>query len=497
MICFLTLLSVVVKVTQNFKISFSSDKRMAFSLWHKLIFALVIIAAVIIGQLIVNRTCSFQVAAVVFRIQMIGLIQTGMFLLSRLIIWRTFVPLVRQLSPQCSTSAIHQNDSEFSRSQLRKVKNSDLNLSAMNKDEADHVSVTIGKAVLFIYLCMCHVSYLTNLFLIHTDPHWISMLTYASFGSYIQLLTGLGMFKLLSLGICACQKLRSSSNPWVLSYRHITALALVYAIAASTVGLYTASQPPAVKHVTVKLKDLPSRLDGLSIVQLSDIHLGPTVGKSKLTKIVEIVNTEKPDIVVVTGDLVDSSVEHLRGAAEPLKDIHSLYGKFFVTGNHEYYTGDVDNWFVYLRSLGFTILHNSNVRIPSADGHSHICLAGTDDIQADRTRYDGHKFDLDKAVSSCSSDKPVILLAHQPHAAKMALDSKYRIDLVLSGHTHGGQMFPMIIGAYFLNPFYVGLYQYGNRGSQVYVSPGTQYWGIPMRIATSMEITRITLHKAI
>ncbi|KAI8759667.1 transmembrane protein with metallophosphoesterase domain, partial [Biomphalaria glabrata] len=110
--------------------------------------------------------------------------------------------------------------------------------------------------------------------------------------------------------------------------------------------------------------------------------------------------------------------------------------------------------------------------------------------------YGDHKFDLAKAVGNCSQQKPVILLAHQPKAAKIALDSSYRIDLVLSGHTHGGQMFPMVIAAYLLNPFFAGLYKYGPNGSFVYVSQGTQYWGIPMRIATTMEITRITLQSA-
>ncbi|BFZ13039.1 hypothetical protein BsWGS_16078 [Bradybaena similaris] len=470
---------------------------MAFSLWQKILFGLVVVVILVIGQLIIYYTPSFQVAAVIFRIEIIAAIQTVMFMLSRFIVWRTFVPLIRQLSLQLqqSSGAASQSSSDVIQRPLRKVKNSDTNLSAMNRDESDNVTVRLGKVILFFYLLMCHVSYLTNLFLISTDPHWISMLTYASFGSYIQLLTGLGMFKLLSLAVSVCQKLRGRSN--LLSYKYVAALALVYMIAASTIGLYTASKPPAVKHVTVKLKDLPSSLDGLSIVQLSDIHLGPTVGRSKLTRIVEIVNTENPDVVVITGDLVDASVGHLKEAAEPLKDIRSLHGKFFVTGNHEYYTGDVDNWFIYLRSLGFTVLHNSNVKISSADNQGHICLAGTDDIQADITRYEGHTFDLDRAVGSCSSDTPVILLAHQPRAAKKALDSKYRIDLVLAGHTHGGQMFPMMIGAYFLNPFFAGLYQYGDRGSQVYVSQGTLYWGIPMRLATTMEITRITLVKAV
>ncbi|KAK0061817.1 transmembrane protein with metallophosphoesterase domain [Biomphalaria pfeifferi] len=269
-------------------------------------------------------------------------------------------------------------------------------------------------------------------------------------------------------------------------------------LCASVYGLYNASQPPVVKDVKIPIRDLPIGLNGLKIVQLSDIHLGPTVGFSKLSKIVTIVNQEKADVVVLTGDLVDGSVVFLQDAAVPLKSIQSKYGNYFVTGNHEYYTGDVDNWFIALASLGFKVLHNSHVFIPekNANGQEHICLAGTDDIQANLIGYGDHKFDLAKAVGNCSQQRPVILLAHQPKAAKIALDSSYRTDLVLSGHTHGGQMFPMVIAAYLLNPFFAGLYKYGPNGSFVYVSQGTQYWGIPMRIATTMEITRITLQSA-
>ncbi|KAK3791828.1 hypothetical protein RRG08_026732 [Elysia crispata] len=137
--------------------------------------------------------------------------------------------------------------------------------------------------------------------------------------------------------------------------------------------------PPAVRHVKIPVKDLPTNLEGLSFVQISDIHLGPTVGFTKLNMIVDIVNRQNP------GDLVDGRVESLKRAAEPLSRVMSKYGNFFVTGNHEYYTGDVDNWFSYLRSLGFSVLHNSNVKIPLKvnSNEGQLCLAGTDDVQAD------------------------------------------------------------------------------------------------------------------
>ncbi|KAL8578690.1 hypothetical protein ACOMHN_045679 [Nucella lapillus] len=200
-------------------------------------------------------------------------------------------------------------------------------------------------------------------------------------------------------------------------------------------------------------------------------------------------------VFVVTGDLVDGTVRSLKGAASPLARVTATHGKFFVTGNHEYYTGDVDRWFDTLTAMGFTVLHNSNVHLRAPGGATDdvICVAGADDLDALRMGYKGHGLDVDRTLQSCDQSRPVILLAHQPRAAKMALDSPHRVDLVLSGHTHGGQFFPLMVAAYLVNPFFVGLYRHG-ESSHVYVSEGTQYWGIPMRLGTSMEVTHITLH---
>ncbi|XP_005103039.1 transmembrane protein with metallophosphoesterase domain [Aplysia californica] len=485
-----------------------------------------IVIAVLVAQIIVVKSCSHQTRAVVFRAQYILLMQLGMLAFS-FILWRNFRDFPVHFSKfscevqsQSLTTRQKQRSSAspgddpgasteslFCRRNLHTSSDEHYTFSSSQNGSRSNVH-NIWRLSLILYLSLCHLSYFSNLFLIDKNPHWFGMLTYSCFGSFIQLNTGLLLFKTLSLIVKVWQNyvlkissggshssLLSVSVSGIHQKRIIGLLSLIYMILASTLGLYTASQPPGVESVKIPVKDLPNNLYGLSIVQLSDIHLGPTVGLSKLQMIVDIVNKERPDVIVLTGDLVDGKAETLRGATQPLKSLTSKYGKYFVTGNHEYYTGDVDNWFSLLRSVGFTVLHNSNVRIPaelSENEDGQICLAGTDDLQADKIQYGEHRFDLAQALLSCSTALPVILLAHQPKAARLAVDSKYRVDVVLSGHTHGGQLFPMMAGAYLLNPFYAGLYSVGDN-RHVYVSRGTQYWGIPMRIGTRMEITKITL----
>ncbi|XP_059156107.1 transmembrane protein with metallophosphoesterase domain-like [Physella acuta] len=482
---------------------------MALFTRRRIFMFLTVLLAVIFGEIITIKRSSYETKAVIIRVNFIVVLEIIIFAFSCMI-WNRLEPLITR----GTTGAIESNNTQTTESTtttgLRKCKNSELDLSddtnrnpnvtnegndtSRNSELTNSKKWSIWHVVLLTYLGTCHLSYLTNVFLISSEPHWISLFAYACLGSFIQLNTGLVSFKLISVLLNILN--RAFALRCRISKKSGAFLALIYTLLISVFGLYTASQLPAIKNVAIPVKDLPSALEKLTIVQLSDIHLGPTVGLSKLRKIQELVNQQNPDVVVLTGDLVDSPVYKLKEAVEPLSAINSKYGKYFVTGNHEYYTGDVDNWFSVLESHGFRVLHNSHVLIPeeASDKEGQICLAGTDDVQAERLGYGDHKFDLDKAVSSCNTARPVILLAHQPIAAKRAVDSDYRIDLVLSGHTHGGQLFPLNIPAYLLNPYFAGLYQDQRRGSFVYVSQGTQYWGIPMRIFTSMEITKLTLY---
>ncbi|XP_067652029.1 transmembrane protein with metallophosphoesterase domain-like isoform X1 [Haliotis asinina] len=375
---------------------------------------------------------------------------------------------------------------------LRHVKYSDKDLHQMDVAQCDLKKWTVWRIFLLTYLVLCHISYFTNFYFIGREPYVIAYSSYAALGLLFQIVTGLVFVKV----VLFCFRFIFKSNLFFSKQRELQ-LVLIYAILLWTYGLYNATTPPVVKEVPIPVKGLPASLDGLKIVQISDIHLGPTVGRWRLTRIVNIINELDADVVVMTGDLVDGSVASLKEAVEPLKDIESKFGKYFITGNHEYYTGDVDNWFSHLHGLGFIVLHNSNVRLPSEKlpTNQQICLAGTDDIHALKIGYGDHGMKLDDALGSCDPSQPVILLAHQPKAAKTALDSKYRVDVILSGHTHGGQFFPMMFGSYFLHPFFSGLYRYG-ESSHVYVSVGTQYMGIPMRIGATMEVTRIILKQA-
>ncbi|KAJ8335562.1 hypothetical protein SKAU_G00389040 [Synaphobranchus kaupii] len=257
-------------------------------------------------------------------------------------------------------------------------------------------------------------------------------------------------------------------------------------------GLMNASLPPEIVRVEIPLEKLPLSLDYLKVVLLSDIHLGPTVGRSRLELIVSMVNNLDADVVVIAGDLTDSQVSRLLTASEPLRHMKSRLGSYFVTGNHDYYTVDVERWFSHLSSLRIQPLHNENARVFRTERtEDWICLAGVDDLEASMLRYPGHGMDVRKALTGCDSELPIILLAHQPRAARRALQERPDIGLVLSGHTHGGQMFPLSILTYLVNPFFLGLYQVGE--SKVYVSSGTAYYGFPMRLGTRAEITEILL----
>ncbi len=238
-----------------------------------------------------------------------------------------------------------------------------------------------------------------------------------------------------------------------------------------------------VKKVKVGLRNLPAELEGYRIAQISDLHVGPTIGHDFMETIVSKVNELAPDLVAITGDLVDGTLEQLRKHTDPLRDLRADDGVFFVTGNHEYYVGDVDEWMDYLRDMGIRVMRNERVTIQKG-----FELAGTDDISA---RGGDHGQNIPKALEGRNKNIPVVLMAHQPRSFKEA--KSLGVDLQLSGHTHGGQIFPFHYVVALFEPYLAGLYQKGN--SQLYVSRGTGYWGPPMRLGAPAEITEITLSR--
>jgi predicted MPP superfamily phosphohydrolase len=266
----------------------------------------------------------------------------------------------------------------------------------------------------------------------------------------------------------------------------IQAVAVVaVTLLAGVVGIRQALRPPAVRRVVIGLERWPQGLDGFRIVQISDVHIGPILGREFAAHTTERVNALEPDLVAVTGDLVDGSVRKLADEVAPLAGLRARHGVFFVTGNHDHYSG-ARAWVERVRQLGMRVLRNERVAIGSdADGFD---LIGVDDHRGNLSGADGRE-DLPRALEGRDPRRPAVLLAHDPSTFKRA--SACGIDLQLSGHTHGGQIWPFVYLVKLAVPFVAGLYARG--GSQLYVSRGTGFWGPAMRLRAPAEITEIVL----
>lgn len=265
-------------------------------------------------------------------------------------------------------------------------------------------------------------------------------------------------------------------------------------IALSVIGilvgfsLWKGLQSVTVKQLSITLNHLPQSLDGLRIVQITDLHIGALINGNWLRRIVNKVNILQPDLIVITGDLVDGSVEELRHHVAPIADLRAQHGTYFITGNHEYYSG-VEQWCAHIDTLGVRILRNERVSITAGSNNESLDLAGVDDWASHH--FQGEGPNLAKALADRDPNKVLILLAHQPAAVHEA--AMHGVDLQLSGHTHGGQIWPFTYLVYLQQPYSKGLYRYNDTKTQIYVSPGTGFWGPPMRLGTSAEITHITL----
>lgn len=250
-------------------------------------------------------------------------------------------------------------------------------------------------------------------------------------------------------------------------------------------GVYEARRLPRILEVDIPIDGLEPGLDGFRIVQLSDIHVGPTIRKKMFERIVEATNDLKPDLIAITGDLVDGLVSSLWKDVEPITDLKAKHGVFFATGNHEYYW-DGPAWCEALSQNGINVLINEH-RIIEHNG-SRLLIAGCTDYTAGQ-HVKEHESDPEAAIANAAEHNASILLAHQPRSIFAAVRAGF--DLQLSGHTHGGQFWPwnMVIGLF--HPFSVGLDKL--EKTWIYVSRGTGYWGPPMRIGAPSEITVITL----
>jgi predicted MPP superfamily phosphohydrolase len=256
-------------------------------------------------------------------------------------------------------------------------------------------------------------------------------------------------------------------------------------------GLAQAELGPNVKTINIKLKTLPKAFEQLVIAQISDVHIGPLIHERYLNHVVDQVLAMNADLIFITGDLVDGSVEQLRNLIEPLKRLKAKDGIYFCTGNHEYYSG-ANEWIAQLELMGIHVFKNSNIILsrPQTDGTiDQLLIGGVYDWQAWK-HIEAHRADPIKAALTTEKVACKILLAHNPQSTDA--NAKADFDLQLSGHTHAGQFYPFVFIAGLAHKYFEGLYQVNDK-LQVYVNRGTGYWGPPNRLGKSSEVTKITL----
>jgi predicted MPP superfamily phosphohydrolase len=334
--------------------------------------------------------------------------------------------------------------------------------------------------------------------------------TYVGLGFLSLLFTALVFRDVLLLGGKAVEYLlaffqSSDSQPADPTRRQFlvqsTNLAVIGVAGALTAyGVYQARRAPGIVNLTIPLKNLPQAFEGFRIVQFTDIHAGLTVRRDWIETVARQIADLKPDLIAFTGDLVDGSVPHLRDDVAPLGELQAPHGKYFVTGNHEYYSG-VGPWVTEAQRLGYDVLMNEH-RLVHRNGAS-IILAGVPD-QTSKQFNASHIPDPHAAIEGAPPDTIKILLAHQPRTLREA--ESLGFDLMLCGHTHGGQFFPWNLVATLGQPYIAGLHKHfpsgsngngaagqGREGMWVYVSKGTGYWGPPVRLGARSEITVLTL----
>lgn len=250
-------------------------------------------------------------------------------------------------------------------------------------------------------------------------------------------------------------------------------------------GLYEARRKPILEEIEIAVPNLPQDLHGFRIVQFTDVHVGPTIRRRFVESVVNQINHLQPDLIVCTGDMVDGSVPELSREVEPVKDLSAPHGVYFVTGNHEYYSG-AESWIDELQRFDMKVLLNEHRMLNHKNGK--ILLAGVNDYTASQFIRD-HTSDPHKALLGAGTADLKILLAHQPRNIFEASGSGY--DLQLSGHTHGGQYIPWNYLVALTQPYISGLHQHDD--TWIYVNRGTGYWGPPLRLGVPSEVTLIRL----
>ncbi len=331
---------------------------------------------------------------------------------------------------------------------------------------------------------------------------WTGLLLMGLFSTLLVLTVLRDALLALALGLALAAGLAGQSW-WSLDVLQIWSAAAVpaLALAATALGFWNARRTAAVVRIDVPIAGLPEALHGFSVAQISDIHVGPTLRQAYVQRIVERVNALGADMVAITGDLVDGRVDDLRAHVAPLGGLVSTHGTFFVTGNHEYYSGAAA-WIVELRRLGVQVLmnehrvlhHDNAADVPPngpalARDTEMVVVAGVADYSAHHF-IESHRSDPVAALSGAPTRARLrLLLAHQPRSAQAAANAGFHVQL--SGHTHGGQFWPWMHFVQFQQPFTAGLRKLENMW--VYTNSGTGYWGPPKRFGVASEITHLRL----
>ncbi|OZC46590.1 metallophosphoesterase [Rhodococcus sp. WWJCD1] len=267
-------------------------------------------------------------------------------------------------------------------------------------------------------------------------------------------------------------------------------------VSVSTVGIvvvlalwghYEAMRTPRVRHTTVRIDRLGPRFDGLRVVLVTDTHFGPLDRTTWSHRLTDAVNALEPDVLAHVGDIADGSVGRRRQQAAPLESMLATSARVYVTGNHEYF-GEAQEWLDHMESIGWNSLHNRHVVLHRGD--DALIIAGVDDATAKGSGAPGHGADLPRALAGTDPSTPVLLLAHQPKQIGDAVLAG--VDLQVSGHTHGGQIWPFSALVRLDQPVVHGLSSHGDR-TQLYTSRGSGFWGPPFRVFAPSEISVLTL----
>lgn len=320
----------------------------------------------------------------------------------------------------------------------------------------------------------------------HPLPDWLTWAGWLAIGALSSLLVLTFIRDVGLLVAYAVSGFLAEGNS-ILQFQSYSAAAVpILAGLATLMGLVNARRRAKVRSVDIPIADLPAPLHGFTIAQISDLHIGSTIKRGYVDAIVDAVNELGADMIAVTGDLVDGSVQQLREHTRPLSRLAARHGVYFVTGNHEYYSGVV-RWVAEIRRLGLRVLMNEHVVLQQ--GGAAVIVAGVTDYSAGQ--YDpAHRSDPVAALAGAPTDAAVkLLLAHQPRSALAAAPAGFHLQL--SGHTHGGQFLPWNFFVRLHQPFTAGLNRLGKLW--VYTSRGTGYWGPPKRLGAPSEITHLRL----